>query len=171
MTFAVGTWRVVDFEYVLESCPSGYAATTAKDGCVVCPAGKYSLREGVSHECLACPAGGDCIAGGDVVTFAAGNWSVVESVWRLQSCPPGYAPNDAGDGCVVCPAGKYSLQTGVNHECLPCPAGGDCLAGGDVVTFALGGWKVDNYEWRLKDCPIGHELTTSVDADECAFRG
>ena len=40
VTFAVGDWSKVDYEWVLGSCPSGYAATTAKDGCVVCAAGK-----------------------------------------------------------------------------------------------------------------------------------
>ena len=58
-----------------------YAPLRKKDGCVLCAAGKYSLREGPDNECVPCPAGGNCIAGGDEVTFAVGNWSVVDRAY------------------------------------------------------------------------------------------
>ncbi|KAJ1483234.1 hypothetical protein T484DRAFT_1801045 [Baffinella frigidus] len=163
VAFAVGNWGVVNSVWQLDSCPSGYAATTSKDGCVVCAAGKYSLREGVDQECLTCPAGGDCIAGGDVVTFAVGNWSIVDEVWVLQMCPSGYAATTSKDGCVVCAAGKYSLQEGVDHECVTCPAGGDCIAGGDVVTFAVGTWSVVDDLWKLFGCPSGYATNSAQD--------
>ena len=101
VTFAVGIWSIVNNRWVLDGCPSGYAVTTAsaKDECVRCEAKKYSLREGLDFGCDSCPAGGEC-PGGDVVTFAVGNWSIVNYEWHLDSCPSGYAPNDAGDACV-----------------------------------------------------------------------
>jgi len=158
-------------------CPRGYVlsleegqeAAGRPGQCSVCPVGTYSLHplagrsSAAGPACLSCPAGGVC-PGGDSVTFAVGNWSVVNYEWKLESCPSGYAATTAKNGCVVCAAGKYSLREGVMHECLTCPAGGDCIAGGGVVTFAVGEWSVVNSVWQLDSCPSGYETTNTNDA-------
>jgi len=176
-------WMLVDGAWQMDTCSSGFEPTTAKDGCLVCVAGKYSLSAGLNQECKPCPAGGDCIKGGNVTTFAVGNWSVVTNTvdgvldkrWQLDSCPSGDVFATSSDGCVRCGAGFYSLGARKNTfdssktPCLPCPAGGDCLAGGDVVLFSPGeNWTVDdNNEYVLLSCPIGYELTSSLKEDEC----
>ena len=157
VTFAVGGWGVVDDKWVLESCPSGFAPNDAADACVECMAGTYSLRTGLDFACTACPAGGNCIAGGKVVTFAVGKWRVMDDEWTLQSCPSGFAPNDASDLCVVCASGTYSLRTGLGFDCTACPAGGVCGGGRDVF-FAVGTWKVVQSVWQLISCPSGKTL-------------
>ena len=96
-------------------------------------------------------------------------------------CPPGYVLSLSGNTsasrpgqCSLCQAGTYSLHplagrsSGADPSCLSCPAGGDCLAGGDDVLFPLGTWGVIENTYVLNSCPIGHELTVSLAADECA---
>lgn len=74
-------------------------------------------------------------------------------------CPQGYVlsfdtPNvrKGPAQCQRCPAGKYSLlplagrdglSDSIDPACLNCPAGGNCLLGGNNVTFALGTWIQD----------------------------
>ena len=92
-------------------CPQGYVlsltgdkASPSRPGqCSVCQPDTYSLHPlaGGSSEhpdptCLSCPAGGVC-RGGKNVTFAVGEWSVVDSVWVLQTCPIGYELTAARD--------------------------------------------------------------------------
>jgi hypothetical protein len=177
-------WKLVDDAWQMDSCPSGHETTSSNDGCIQCAAGKYSLSVGVDQECKPCPAGGDCMKGGNVTTFAVGSWSIVTNTvngvldqrWQLDSCPSGDVFATSLDGCVRCGAGFYSLGARMNTfdasktACIPCPAGGDCLAGGDAVRFPLGTWRVVANEYVLESCPTGHELTTSVDADECSTR-
>ena len=88
--------------------------------------------------------------------------------WVLQSCPSGYIFTTSSDDCVLCAAGFYSLgvRTSIT-SCVPCPAGGDCLAGGDNVVFPLGTWGVVADAYVLESCPIGYELSTSAAVDEC----
>ena len=96
-------------------------------------------------------------------------------------CPQGYVLSLSGDKesanrlgqCAVCQVETYSLHplaggssTG-DPACLSCPAGGNCLAGGDDVRFPLGTWGVVEGKYVLQTCPIGTELTTSNAADEC----
>ena len=57
-----------------------------------------------------------------MVTFAVGNWSMVDYEWVLASCPTGHAPNVLVDACVECSAGTYSESSGLS-ECAACPAG------------------------------------------------
>ena len=172
VTFAVGNWSVVDDKWVLGSCPSGHEAGTGYDMCVRCPAGEYSLGQGLHTSCMPCPTGGNCLAGSDQIVFEIGNWSQVQLDgqlrYQLDICPSGYVFATSSDGCVKCGAGFYSrgARTSVT-SCLPCPAGGDCRAGGDAVLFPLGTWGVVNDAYVLGGCPIGYELTASIAADEC----
>eukprot|EP00292_Cryptomonas_paramecium_P002656 CAMPEP_0113679356 /NCGR_PEP_ID=MMETSP0038_2-20120614/10580_1 /TAXON_ID=2898 /ORGANISM="Cryptomonas paramecium" /LENGTH=2825 /DNA_ID=CAMNT_0000597341 /DNA_START=49 /DNA_END=8526 /DNA_ORIENTATION=- /assembly_acc=CAM_ASM_000170 len=71
-----------------------------------------------------------------------------------------------GGTCSQCPKGTYSVHplaglVADQPSCLNCPAGGVCL-GGDVVTFALGGWKVLGGMYVLQSCPAGHQLVNSI---------
>ena len=167
VTFAVGNWSIVSDVWALQSCPPGYVATSAMDGCLVCSAGKYSLREGVEQECVTCPAGGDCITGGDVVTFAVGGWHVVDDEWVLESCPSGYETGTGSDVCLRCAAGTYSLGQGLETPCMPCPSGGNCLAGGDQISFAIGNWSQvqlgGHMQYHLDSCPSGHVISINMD--------
>ena len=68
----------------------------------------YTLNPGGSSQypdpaCLPCPAGGFC-SGGNNVTFAVGEWGVVESVWVLLTCPIGYACTMHPAPCTLHPA-------------------------------------------------------------------
>jgi hypothetical protein len=65
--------------------------------CKACRSGTYSLDAlaspagtGQDPDCFNCPAGGDCRAGGNFVTFQRGNWTQVDGMHVLKSCPQGY---------------------------------------------------------------------------------
>jgi len=53
---------------------------------------------------------------------------------------------------------------GFNEECLNCPAGGNCMAGGDAIKLQLGNWVVRDGLFVLTSCPLGHQLINTVDA-------
>jgi len=97
------------------------------------------------------------------VHIAHGNQSV---------CPPGsvLALDQAAVGeCTRCKPGSYSLSPLVGPAystvpgCLNCPAGGNCLQGGNAVAFALGNWSIENGTYLLTSCPLGHKMITSSD--------
>ena len=116
-----------------------------QDACIKCEAGTYSIRTGLGFSCVQCPAGGDCIAGGDAPTFAVGTWVVVDFAYSLTSCPSGYAPNTgnlsqpdtrvqsclaaaarvgSGDWVGVGDANVVQSPTGnTKDECIRCEAG------------------------------------------------
>jgi len=52
---------------------------------------------------------------------------------------------------------------GLNEECLKCPAGGNCMAGGDAIELQLGNWIVRDGMFVLTSCPLGHQLINTVD--------
>jgi predicted outer membrane repeat protein len=91
-------------------------------------------------------------------------------------CPGGYVLDiDIPGGpaeCTFCKAGTYSInplapQSGSASSapaCLNCPSGGDCSAGADIVTFAVGTWVATDQMYLLVGCPPGHQLVnTSAD--------
>jgi hypothetical protein len=135
-------------------CPPGYVLALDADangggrpgGCTRCSFGKYSLSPLVGAAgsmdpgCLNCPAGGDCSAGGDVVVFDKGNWTVGNGTYLLTSCPTGHkmitSSHDdqlcemcpQGEECIFdwcttctqCAPGHYKAVVGT-EACLACP--------------------------------------------------
>jgi hypothetical protein len=98
-------------------CPPGYVLSldlpspgdgSRFGGCALCGPGTYSLDPLASGtggaqvatggnstaaggpRCLACPAGGDCSAGGAAVYFVEGKWVAAGGMYRLVGCPEGH---------------------------------------------------------------------------------
>eukprot|EP00292_Cryptomonas_paramecium_P002692 CAMPEP_0113672058 /NCGR_PEP_ID=MMETSP0038_2-20120614/6048_1 /TAXON_ID=2898 /ORGANISM="Cryptomonas paramecium" /LENGTH=2653 /DNA_ID=CAMNT_0000588277 /DNA_START=49 /DNA_END=8007 /DNA_ORIENTATION=+ /assembly_acc=CAM_ASM_000170 len=99
---------------------------------------------------------------------------VLDSESNIKSSLPDNATGSGVNGgqtirggtCFQCPRGTYSVHplaglVANQPSCLNCPAGGVCL-GGDIVTFALGGWKVLGGMYVLQSCPAGHQLVNSI---------
>ena len=130
--------------------------------CAVCKPGTYSLNpisrppsapivSARFHDpsCLQCPAGGDCIAGGNSVSFDTGVWNESNSLYQLVKCPTGYKkinatiqePDifdhdvqicemcdkgeecnlDSCEVCTLCEPGKFKSARST-EPCQECPA-------------------------------------------------
>jgi hypothetical protein len=98
--------------------------------------------------CQSCPSGGRCKDNKFLKNLAASSWTKVAEtlfgktnvLWRVAECPAGFSLertvfNPAGDTCVECPDGKYSIagskwagnNTAPEDFCIRCPAeGADC---------------------------------------------
>ena len=99
--------------------------------------------------------GATCPDGSQFIPVVSGSrWTVENSIeghlFRLSTCPPGFtiSRDDAfpdQDRCVLCLPGTYSLvvATSTSITCLPCPVGGNCSFGGDVVLSLPGYWRRD----------------------------
>jgi hypothetical protein len=83
---------------VLSLDPRDIGNTFPRAGaCKACRPGTYSLDAlaspagtGQDPDCFNCPAGGDCSAGGSIVKFQRGNWTQVDGMHVLKSCPQGF---------------------------------------------------------------------------------
>ena len=83
---------------VLSLDPRDIGNTFPRAGaCKACRPGTYSLDAlaspagtGQDPDCFNCPAGGDCKAGGNIVKFQRGNWTQVDGMHVLKSCPQGF---------------------------------------------------------------------------------
>ena len=131
-------------------CPAGYIlhldderAMSGQAACSLCQPGTYSVDPLAPRAdsltgapaCLNCPAGGNCFQGGRVVTFTLGVWVVSSGMYRLVSCPRGFAlTNTTATGlfshdaqqCGPCLPGYFVLDP---LTCALCPAGFYCAGG------------------------------------------
>lgn len=172
----------VSLEQSKSVCPMGYILKlgdpAVDDGrrvgaCVLCDKGTYSISPLAGPKdpaCFPCPAGGACQGGADV-HFAIGTWGVVDAVYHLLSCPPGYAlVNSDGTGgafdqalqqCVACSPDQYILNTSSSAvACQPCPVGGSCN-GSRMLSLVPGAvWTADTAAgvYVLTACPPAYEL-------------
>jgi hypothetical protein len=97
-------------------------------------------------------------------------------------CPPGFvlsldvAAGPRPGSCTPCRPGSYSIRPlapaprSTDPSCLNCPAGGDCSAGGDVVSFVKGNWSIMGSIYVLTSCPIGHKVVTRARQMTRSFR-
>ena len=133
-------------------CPEGYILQLEEVSianvpaiCTFCKAGTYSVSP-LAHlpgavpetpTCLNCPVGGDCNKGGADVEFRLGTWTVVDGIYILKSCPPGYQLLNSTSGtsqetfsydvqqCTCLPG--YELL--LDQTCSVCPSNYFCLGG------------------------------------------
>ena len=128
-------------------CPAGYILMFTQEGivngsavCTLCKQGTYSiqplahLRGSIIPACIGCPAGADCTSGGADVKFDVGDWIVVNGLYVLVSCPPGYQLINSTAGtskgvfannlqeCRACLPGAYIINPNID-ECQQCPPG------------------------------------------------
>lgn len=116
------------FPIQIVSCGPGYTKVSLPGDpyrCVICSANYYSLIPDTA--CLACPSGGDCLAGGSTIYALAGFWMDPDSLAALSpqfyACEPGNcgakstcALNRQGRLCSECIPG-YSEW---NNQCQNC---------------------------------------------------
>ncbi len=122
---------VIPLSRCADLCPRGHIlqlehaenkGVLAKPGsCVLCSPGTYSLsplaRSPTNPDtpsCFKCPAGADCSAGGDHVTFMLGNWSRYHDIFVLNACPPGHQLVNSSTGT------SYGLFSHDDQQCKPC---------------------------------------------------
>lgn len=95
------------------TCISGYGLNSTGDGCVLCPAGTYSIN-GV---CEPCPDG-----------YISGAGATA-----CEPCPAGTISNTAGTACEPCPENTYWN----NGTCLPCPPGYTSVPGSTSINDCI----------------------------------
>jgi DNA-binding beta-propeller fold protein YncE len=153
--------------------------------CQVCPRGAVCLGRSRACALQTSPPSCPCEEEGDFNSSncqgrVPGSWaveqvsgrrgsSVKKTVFRLNSCPPGYMLYKDPmypdlDECQKCISGKYSLLstkisvTSGNASCRLCPFGAEC-PGGDVVTAKSGFWRdfrlVNSTFAAIYVCPPG----------------
>eukprot|EP00960_Hanusia_phi_P001713 49571-Hanusia_phi.AAC.2 len=77
-------------------------------------------------------------------------------------CPRGYVLSvssslPAFGSCDFCKSGSYSVNPFFGGPaCVPCPAGGLCVEGGENISFPVGEWCLEQSEYRLQSCPAGY---------------
>ena len=170
-------------------CPRGYVlvfdSPNLRKGpaqCQWCSAGTYSVlplasRGGLSDssdpECLNCPAGGNCVQGGDGITFALGEWRLEWDQYRLVNCPPGTQLINSTDGsskgtyshdaqqCKPCLPTEYIVDPNTD-VCQTCPPGLVC-SGTNAVTAKMNGstWVRNGSVYRLLSCPAGYSVSSA----------
>ena len=172
-------------------CPSGFILSfdnTVDSGrqavCTRCKPGKYSLNplaspgSAADPECMNCPTGGDCSAGGDNVTFKVGEWKIFGDLYILQSCPPGFSlinaksviPAVAIDSylfspddqqCSKCGKDQYILNPNTD-PCKFCPPGLHCRGDGTVIPLLDNSiWVKDDSVYLLLGCPTGYKVISN----------
>jgi hypothetical protein len=122
--------------------------------CSSCAIGQYSTHPLSKSLCSKCPKGALCPDGKSFIRLpdggkATSEWEIVDGVYRILSCPPGYMMNreeelPLDDQCKWCEAGTYMLEQSNYSSCLNCPMGAVC-EGGDSVIAVEGFWReLDN---------------------------
>jgi sugar lactone lactonase YvrE len=131
------------------SCPAGKTPSLAKNNCVNCLAGQYSLAGG---PCTDCPRGQSSVAGG-----------------QCEYCPIGQY--QSGSACLNCPSGQSST-VGI---CTSCPSGqssvqgGACCSAGYVsVTGSTSGSASGSMRGgKCNPCPEGYYCPTGTSSIPC----
>ena len=120
-----------------------------------------------SPACFNCPAGADCSAGGNKVTFPSGVWSLHNGMIILVSCPPGYQLINSTDGtaygtfshdnqeCRPCKQNQYLVDQLEN--CQNCPSGAVCNGSG-LNGFEGSFWRREGDKLRVYKCDPGYIL-------------
>eukprot|EP00948_MAST-09A_sp_MAST-9A-sp1_P001695 g1695.t1 len=102
-----------------ECQPGQYQDNVGKTFCKLCPAGRYNNKKGQTSCDLKCPIG----------TYSG------EGSIRCQNCPGGTKGTKTGaasfeSGCLECPQGRFSNDTGGHQSCSMCSTSGTfCPAG------------------------------------------
>jgi hypothetical protein len=151
-------------------CPD--RAVCDGSGKLTCQAGSYLTPLPVPGSatteqiCQECPEGAECLTGTfnkkvpasvwKVEPLDANNKGIITGIYRVSSCPPGFAVtrvegNPKSDACDVCPLSTYRIdgsewnpttkQSGIMAFCKACPRSGASCPGGSVVE-AMEGWYV-----------------------------
>lgn len=117
--------------------------------CTACTIGQYSTHA-LAAPCKKCPKGAHCPDGKAFIRLpdesdATSEWEIVDGVYRIVTCPPGYMMNrdeelPLDDACIRCEAGTYLLEQSNYSACLNCPMGAVC-EGGDSVVAVQGFWR------------------------------
>ena len=191
-------------------CPPGYVLSPSEENeangsavCTFCKSGTYSLdplapapgSQSKAPSCLNCPAGGNCLDGGDHVNFSLGIWVVSSAMYILRSCPQGHQLVNSSTNskvfshdlqeCIACPSGQYIVNPN-SGTCQNCPKGAVCLSDLSCAlrsppnlvcaenTSIIGEWSPDysTGTYILNNCPAGYELVSaeeagSADLQEC----
>jgi hypothetical protein len=164
-------------------CPKGHilqleqAGTKGTPGsCTRCSAGAYTLSPLVGSatssdtpSCLKCPAGADCSAGGDQVTFALGSWSNMKGIYYLNACPLGHQLINSTTGtsyglfshdnqqCRPCKPNQYIIDQ--MQTCQTCPTGATCDGTNGQLTGLPGSyWRREGDKMRVHRCDPGFIL-------------
>ena len=183
-------------------CPPGYVLSLSEDNeanafaaCTFCKPGTYSLdplapapgSHSKSPACFNCPAGGNCLNGGDHVNFSVGVWVVSNAMYILRSCPQGHQLVNSSTNskvfshdlqeCSACPLGQYIVSPN-SGTCQNCPKGAVCLSDLSCAlrnppnfvcagnTSIIGEWSPDynTGTYILNNCPAGYELVSAAEA-------
>jgi hypothetical protein len=147
--FSLIRMQSIIFEVFMENsssiCPNGFILFMDQDrvgSCSFCSSGTYSINPLVGHNlrpmCYPCPVDATC-NGGTNVSFLLGDWEIVDGVYRLIGCPPGYQliNKDA--------SGRYSHDAQRCHRCL-------------ATHYILDSMNAD---FRCETCPTGKSVFKS----------
>ena len=170
-------------------CPPGYVIQIESQYlmsgpavCSFCNPGKYSVMPLASTpgsltgapSCLNCPAGGNCINGGNQVQFQVGTWIISnEGIYALSSCPAGYQlvnysnlaagvtrkfSHDVQE-CLACIPGLQYILNPDTDTCQICPPGLTCF-GTDLIhdNIPNSKWIRNGSVYILTTCPTGYQI-------------
>lgn len=133
---------------------------TVNGTCTLCPAGKYSSKDGVTS-CTRCPAGKYSTA----PTSQANNTA-------CTNCLPGYFANDTSSTtCAACEAGTYIADAGQSY-CTTCRAGtysSSAKASLPCTTCLAGTYSVADKSTSCTPCAAGYfaNLSNSTACSLC----
>ena len=182
-------------------CPPGYVLSQNEDEangfavCTFCKPGTYSLdplapapgSRSKAPSCFNCPAGGNCLDGGNHVNFSVGVWVVSNAMYILRSCPQGHQLVNSSTNlkvfshdlqeCLACPSGQYIVSPN-SGTCQNCPKGAVRLLDLSCAllyppnfvcagnTSIIGEWSPDYDKgiYILNNCPAGYELVSAAEA-------
>lgn len=141
-------------------CPTGSISILFGTACGPCPANTYQLD---SIQCKACDWGKTSITGSTMCT----------------PCPKWTLFDDVSRTCIVCPAGSYMYDKGVNnlYGCYPCPKGlqnpmsganssascTKCTTGFITTAITSSGGGATG----CTTCPVGQKEVSDTDCEIC----
>jgi hypothetical protein len=136
-----------------------------KPACKHCEVGQYQSGAGAGS-CTACTPGTFGTMGGSSLyseacdKCAPGTYSQ-QAASVCYSCPVGQYQSP-GEGCIICPASKYTALEGLD-ECKHCPYGGRCIDG--IITPESGNYGADVGSGIVfMKCPSGYCLEANSDS-------
>ncbi|XP_077467725.1 uncharacterized protein LOC144083617 [Stigmatopora argus] len=109
-------------------CPAGTVqnqpGASSLEACQPCPAGMFCSQLGLSQPSGLCQAGYYCPSG----STSSNSSEYQSNSTRSHICPSGYFCPAGTKNPIPCPAGSFSISSGLKgvEDCLPCPPGKFC---------------------------------------------
>ncbi|GMH61636.1 hypothetical protein TrST_g9108 [Triparma strigata] len=150
-------------------CPEGTAtAAIGMAACSSCPAGRFSNVVG-SYQCDPCSPGSSSSNSGSISCTQCnpGSFTTATGSVSCEMCPAGQKMSVDGDGCDLCPDGKFS-NTG-SIVCTTCDATAGFIslageAGAAACEYCGPGFYADQTAHECKMCSEGKYSTGGVDS-------